>query len=286
MPIEWLNIIEDQHNSKIKNNNLIKEDQAVIISKITFQNRHQIIAKYSKSKLGTNMLKAEWTNLQAIRNTNTIQVPTNLNFFEKSHSCLLIMNFIDHKTPQKNDWIYFAEKLDHLHKTTATNFGFSSDNFIAKLDQNNHWSDSWLDFYVEKRIMAQLRLSSKQGYLSEYLDEIKIKKSFEPFLKDIEPSFLHGDLWSGNFILNAKGAYLIDPACYFGDRMVDIAMSKLFGGFDSSFYDRYFELNPSISYVKEKTELYQLYFLLVHLNLFGRSYYTPCKQIMFSFLGY
>ena len=286
MPSDWLNIIEDQHNSKIEANNLIKEDNDVSMSKITFQNRRQIIAKYSISNLGSKMLNAEWKNLKAIESTNTIQVPGNLNIIENNHSCLLTMNFVKRSEPQQKDWIHFADSLNQLHENTSINFGCSDNNYIAKLDQNNEWASSWLEFYVEKRIMPQLKLSSKQGYLSEYLDEIKIKKAFEPFLKDLAPSLLHGDLWSGNFILNTHGAYLIDPACYYGDRMVDIAMAKLFGGFDSSFYDRYFELNPSISNAKEKTDLYQLYYLLVHLNLFGQSYYTPCKQIMLNFLDF
>lgn len=286
MRSEWLNIIEDQHISKIKANNLIKEDNDVSIYKITFQNRHQIIAKYSNSKLGTKMLNAECKNLNAIENTNTIQVPGNLKMIENNHSCLLTMNFVKRNEPQLKDWIHFADSLNQLHETTSFNFGYADNNYIAKLDQNNEWASSWLEFYVEKRIMPQLKLSSKQGYLSEYLDKVEIKKAFEPFLKDIKPSLLHGDLWSGNFILNSNGAYLIDPASYYGDRMVDIAMAKLFGGFETSFYDRYFELNPSISYVKEKIDLYQLYYLLVHLNLFGRSYYTPCKQIMLSYLGF
>jgi fructosamine-3-kinase len=92
---------------------------------------------------------------------------------------------------------------------------------------------------------------------------------------------LHGDLWAGNYLISTDGTpYLIDPAAYYGHSLVDIAMSKLFGSFGQSFYDAYHEINPKSENYSQQIELYQLYYLLVHLNLFGSGYYSSVSSVL------
>ncbi|MEN8799516.1 MAG: fructosamine kinase family protein, partial [Flavobacteriaceae bacterium] len=100
----------------------------------------------------------------------------------------------------------------------------------------------------------------------------------------VKPSLLHGDLWAGNYLISSEGEpYLIDPATYFGHSEIDIAMSRLFGGFQDSFYQAYEEVLPSEGPVDDRIRVYQLYYLLVHLNLFGGSYYSGVKAILKSY---
>ena len=99
-------------------------------------------------------------------------------------------------------------------------------------------------------------------------------------LPELEPALLHGDLWSGNYLVSRQGTpFLIDPSVHYGHAEVDLAMSLLFGGFSSRFYDAYFEVSPKVAGFEKRVALYQLYYLLVHLNLFGRSYYPRVIEI-------
>ncbi len=102
-----------------------------------------------------------------------------------------------------------------------------------------------------------------------------------PLFKAVKPTLLHGDLWSGNYLIAKNGTpYLIDPAIYFGHNEVDIAMTKLFGGFGQSFYKAYRYSLPKSDHTEHNTQVYQLYYLLVHLNLFGQSYSGAVKHIL------
>lgn len=115
--------------------------------------------------------------------------------------------------------------------------------------------------------------------------EIPTIEKFTALLSEIsvnvKPSLLHGDLWGGNFLISTDGTpYLIDPATYYGHSMVDIAMTRLFGGFGTEFYDIYHEITGKPDRYEEQIELYQLYYLLVHLNLFGSGYYSSVSSIL------
>ena len=122
----------------------------------------------------------------------------------------------------------------------------------------------------------------KAGKANEIISEKSAIAVFEELLgKDVTPSVLHGDLWAGNYLISTNDTpYLIDPATYWGHSMVDIAMSRLFGGFRNEFYDAYHSIIPKTVNYDAQIDLYQLYFLLVHLNLFGRSYYGSVSSIL------
>ncbi len=180
----------------------------------------------------------------------------------------------------------FGQQLGHLHKISTSQFGWDSDNFIGSLHQSNKTHDTWPDFYVSERLLPQLQLTVDQGLLSvgDVPSEHTMLSVMATLCPQVKPSLLHGDLWSGNYLISKDGIpYLIDPAVYRGHSEIDIAMSKLFGGFGASFYQVYNEVIPADNFSNDRIKIYQLYYLLVHLNLFGRSYYSGVKAILKSY---
>lgn len=247
----------------------------------TSQNRYFL--KVNNNQEALIMFQAEKLGLETIYKTNTIAVPEVFycGAFEKQS--LLLLEYIEPKRPEKKDFQKLGTKLAALHNISQTSFGFTSDNYIGRLFQSNKPHIKWEDFYCHERILPQLILAKSKGLLSK--NEIPEITSLLKVLKDLSnnvtPSLLHGDLWSGNYIIATDGTpYLIDPAIYFGHNEVDIAMSKLFGGFDKSFYEAYQEYYPVGENSSASIDLYQLYYLLVHLNMFGNSYYGSVKGIL------
>lgn len=229
------------------------------------------------------LLEAEFTGLNKIAITNTIATPKTvaLNCFK--NKAFLILDLIPAKSPTSKDYLKLGKKLAELHQCANSSFGFDAHNFIGHLTQSNTFCDNWNDFYVDERLVPQMQLARENGALNskEIPDADTMKSICFKYFNHIKPSLLHGDLWSGNYIISSSGEpYLIDPAVYYGHNEVDIAMSKLFGGFGHEFYNSYFQITPKDRYTETRIQLYQLYYLLVHLNLFGKSYYPSVKQIL------
>jgi len=200
---------------------------------------------------------------------------------------VLALDWIDQgrRTPQSEAQL--GEGLAELHRRStaeATHYGFVSDNFIGATPQRNTWTETWPEFFRTHRLMPQVALARQQGYwqnrwmpwleqLYQRLDELL--PAYPP------PSLLHGDLWSGN-VLSAVGgsSVLIDPAVYHGDREADLAMTRLFGGFGQAFYDAYemaWSMEPGAA---ERVDLYNLYHLLNHLNLFRSTYAGSVERVL------
>jgi fructosamine-3-kinase len=174
----------------------------------------------------------------------------------------------------------FDEKLGRglaaLHRRGAPGFGLDHDNFIGSLPQANAPASSWPEFYRAQRLEAQLRRAADQGRASS-----RMRQGFDRLFRVLEelcgpaepPARLHGDLWGGNLLCDDRGApCLIDPAVYGGHREIDLAMMRLFGGFGGRVFDAYDEAWPLADGHQERMSLYQLYPLMVHVNLFGGSY--------------
>ena len=165
-------------------------------------------------------------------------------------------------------------------------FGWDINNTIGSTVQINNWTVNWAEFWAERRIGYQLKLARRRGGLfpqGERLLEVipELLADHEP-----QPSLVHGDLWGGNAGVTSAGEPVIfDPAAYFGDREVDIAMTELFGGFPAEFYRGYNQVWPlDLGYEKRKT-LYNLYHILNHFNLFGGSYASQANQMINRILG-
>lgn len=239
--------------------------------------------KLNSAPNALTMFQTEAFGLQCIAKTNTIKTPKVIACDNFKNSAFLLLEFIKSKQPSPKDFKNLGVQLAKLHQCTSVTFGLNQDNFIGRLPQSNNQHKSWIDFYTHERLLPQLELATQKGLLkdTEYPNSKHIKNQLQPFFKNIKPALLHGDLWSGNYLISKDGTpYLIDPAVYFGHHEVDIAMSKLFGGFGDAFYSAYFNHIATDKFTSARIEIYQLYYLLVHLNMFGNSYYGSVISIL------
>ncbi len=170
------------------------------------------------------------------------------------------------------------------HGRKGKGFGFVQDNFIGTTAQPNAWNNDWIDFWREQRLGFQLRLAAENGYGGQLknLGE-KLLNTLPAFFDGYipQPSLLHGDLWSGNHAFLADGTPTIfDPASYYGDRECDLAMTELFGGFPADFYTAYRAEWPLHEGYETRRDLYNLYHILNHANLFGGGYVKQAEQMM------
>lgn len=204
----------------------------------------------------------------------------------------ILTEFIERGREKSDFFEDFGRRLARLHRYQAETFGFYEDNFIGDNPQPNipegDEKSDWTAFYFNKRLRYQYRLAERNGNVSSSLKNgfLKLENRIEAILADSEepPALLHGDLWAGNFISGASGnAVLIDPAVYYGHREADLAMTKLFGGFPPAFYDAYQAEYPLKTGWQKRENIYKLYHVLNHLNLFGCSYLSEAERIVGSY---
>jgi protein-ribulosamine 3-kinase len=187
--------------------------------------------------------------------------------------------------------IGYSEQLGRgiarLHRKKAAQFGFHHDNYCGTTVQDNSWNGNWPDFFAKQRIWTLvLQISSSRGMATEELKvyEKLIRKIPDILAHQTFPSLIHGDLWSGNYLYSAHGPALIDPACYYADREMELGMMNLFGGFPSRVWDAYQEEFPLPLEWRERLDLYQLYHVLNHYLMFGVSYKYQALQIAGRYL--
>ena len=235
-----------------------------------------------------DFFRAEAEGIVALRSTGSIRVPRIYAMGKDEDYSFLLMEYIDSSRPIEGFWEKLGTDLAMMHKADTTAFvkagryGFDRDNYIGAGYQKNTGKDSFVEFFAECRLKPQLELAEK------YFDGEMIRKSnrlldtLDKYLIEPDrPSLLHGDLWSGNFMPDENGLpMLIDPAVYVGCNEADIAMTELFGGFDKRFYDSYFSAMGMIPGYADRRDLYNLYHLLNHLNLFGSSYLYEVVRII------
>jgi fructosamine-3-kinase len=182
----------------------------------------------------------------------------------------------------------FGAGLAALHNIHQEHFGWEISNYIGNLPQSNTVHPGWASFYLNERLKPQLKMAVDSGLLrpKDNPGDGNLQEVLKGLFNDTSPALLHGDLWNGNYLISHTGeAYLIDPAVYRGHAEVDLAMSRLFGGFGQSFYKGYHSVRPRQHGADEREQIYQLYYLLVHLNLFGNSYRSAVKSILNRFFA-
>ena len=241
---------------------------------------HQFFIKTNSLNKYPNMFETEAMGLVEISQSNSIQVPSYVDHGNYEDTAYLVLEYIDSKP--SGDWQAFAINLAEMHHYKADNAGLSHNNYMGSLTQSNKQKANWIEFFISERLQAQLNIAGRLINNSVHKQFESLFKKMNQLIPEITKfSLLHGDLWSGNFIFNNDGkVYLIDPAVYYGNCEIDIAMTTLFGGFDPIFYDTYLEANPLETGWKSRLEVYNLYPLLIHLNLFGMSYLNSIKTIL------
>jgi protein-ribulosamine 3-kinase len=233
------------------------------------------------------MFSEEARGLNLLREASPVKIPKVIYSGLADEFQFLLLEYIGEGIKTTKYWRDFGSGLALLHRNTSSHFGLDHHNYIGSLVQINTPSASWVDFFVQQRLAVQLKTARDQGRIDNSL-AAKFGVLFgklNSLLPDEPASLLHGDLWSGNLMTTYEGKpCLIDPAVYYGNREMDLAMTELFGGFDPSYYDSYEEVYPISTGFKERIQLYNLYPLLVHLNLFGGGYKAQVEAIVRRFL--
>lgn len=237
---------------------------------------------------GWEMIQAETEGLGAIKATHTLKTPEVVGAEQFGGGGCLLLEYIRAGAGTERSFKALGRGLAQMHNLPAPFYGWRSDNFIGLLPQSNIPGKDWAVFFVDQRLSPQYNAAVSHGRLraEEIPGRAKMVRQISLLTPEISPSLVHGDLWGGNFLISETGEpYLIDPAVHYGHAEVDLAMSHLFGGFPESFYASYHEINPPSKGLEARMELYQLYYLLVHLNLFGKSYYRAVTNISAKLFG-
>lgn len=228
-----------------------------------------------------------------------LRIPGNAEAHDGDGIRWIAMEMIEEGRPGPGFFESFGRALAGLHRNARSDrHGFEQDgvrdNYIGATPQPNPWTEDGVDFVRRHRLGHQLRLARDAGRSDAELDRLgdRLLDRLGDWLgpgfdeHDAAPSLLHGDLWSGNFLCDAEGRpVIVDPAAYYGHREADLAMTRLFGGFGSAFYRAYEEAWPLPPGSDERIAIHQLYHLLNHLNLFGRSYRGRCVGILRRLVG-
>ena len=189
---------------------------------------------------------------------------------------------------KQNFWQYFGASMAAVHSQNHTQFGLSFSNYIGSLPQNNSYCEDGIQFFIENRLKVQAGLALYNGAISQALFDkfYRLYDVLPSLLPAGKPALLHGDLWSGNFLVDDQGlATLIDPAVYYGNREAELAFTHLFGGFQPDFYRSYGEVLPLENNFEERIPIYNLYPLMVHVNLFGSGYLAAVERTLTRIVG-
>lgn len=281
------NKIEQITNSKIISLSPVSGGCISDAYKITLDDKRNLFLKINRTH-PADMFRKEANGLKELAKPAVINIPKVISVDDS----YILLEFIEEGTKQKDFFEDFGRSYAELHRVTLGSFGFYEDNYIGSTKQENiankNERNNWAFFYFNKRILFQFKLAEKNGYATEELRKgiSFLENNIEKILSESEepPSLLHGDLWSGNYMVNKNGKVsLIDPAVYYGHREADLAMTKIFGGFSESFYVTYNEFYPLKDGYHYRENIYKLYHILNHLNLFGSGYYGQAISLIKSY---
>jgi len=230
------------------------------------------------------MFAAEAAGLAELEWAHAVRVPRVLASGHTEQCAFLALEWIEVGVAGPDCEARLGRELAALHAVTAPRFGWVRDNTIGRTPQANAASDDWAEFFRERRLRPQLELTKAHGFADLLATPgERLLESVHVLLAGHRPeaSLLHGDLWGGNWLASASGEpVLIDPAVYYGDRETDLAMTRLFGGFGERFYQAYQVAAPLAPAAQARCELYNLYHVLNHANLFGGGYAPQARAII------
>jgi fructosamine-3-kinase len=241
------------------------------------------LLKVNDGQAFPGMFKAEATGLETIRNTNSIRIPDVILQDDFESDSFLILEWVETRQPDAKSSALLGEKLSQMHQHTSTNFGDVADNFMGSLRQTNRSHSTWAEFFIEDRLKPMVQIANSNALINN-MDMRNFERLYEQLpelFQEEAPSLIHGDLWSGNSLSSVTGEpYLIDPAISYGYREFDIAMTTLFGCFSNQFYEAYNYHSPLSKGWEQRLDLWNLYPLLVHLNLFGSGYLGQVRDCL------
>jgi len=278
-----LNKVQDYLGEEISSTSALSGGCISDACKITTYNNKNYFLKTDNK--GIDLFRREANGLKELSKAKCIRVPE----VYMAELDFLLTEYIETGIRNREFFQEFGKQFSELHRFKAKSFGFFEDNFIGANKQinrpiNNNEKD-WCNFYFTNRLEFQMKLAEKNGYADTRLinEFTKLENKISDILNGSEekPSLLHGDLWSGNYMCGQNSdAVLIDPAVYYGHREADLAMCKLFGGFSPEFYISYNESYPLKEGYQYRENIYILYHVLNHLNLFGHGYYNQALKLM------
>jgi fructosamine-3-kinase len=233
-----------------------------------------------------DMFEKETNNFDWLKKAIPDATPSIVGYGTSDHRSFFVLQLIQAGRKSTTFWADFGRTLAQLHQYSHPQFGLDYNNYIGTFQQDNQYKSNWIDFFIENRLQPQaLQASELLG--TEVMQQLdKLYNRLPELLTQGKPSLLHGDLWSGNFTVNEKGGVcLVDPATYFGNREIEIAFTKLFGGFEEDFYAAYQEVLPlDKGFFDSRVDIYNLYPLLVHVNLFGGWYIAQVRETLKRFV--
>ena len=238
----------------------------------------RFVLKLNNARQFPEMFEAEAKGLEQLRSSQSFRIPEVIKVGTNNKFSYLLMEYLPEGRTSNAFWKDFAQRLAKLHSLSHEYFGLDHDNYIGSLRQFNTKTKDVFTFYIEQRLEPQFKWAHDSGYsysLENFYRNLKSEIPNEP------PALIHGDLWNGNFMVDESNSpVLIDPAVAFAPREMDLAMMQLFGGFPQVVYEIYDNQLALEKGWQERSGIWQLYYLLVHLNLFGSGYYSQVKSIV------
>ena len=231
-----------------------------------------------------DMFAAEAAGLAEIARAHTVRVPRPVCHDGNAEASWLALEWIEFGSAGRDSGRALGQALAAMHHVTAASFGWRRDNTIGATPQDNTTNSNWVEFWRERRLGPQFALAAKRGAPPPLLAKgARLARDFAVLLADcaVEPALQHGDLWGGNAGFDGAGAPVIfDPAVYYGHREADLAMTELFGGFSADFYAAYRDAYPLAPGYDVRKQLYNLYHVLNHYNLFGGAYARQAETLV------
>lgn len=270
--------ILDKHNISVRSVNTLSGGDINDVYKIDTKEQSYVIKLNSAAKY-PDMFKKEAQSLLLLSNTKSFEIPKVFAHGVFEDKTYLIMTYLP--SGKNADFEEeFALALAKMHQYQSDLYGLDFNNFIGRLPQNNlPKTENAIDFYIHLRMEPQFELAHQNGFTFENID--RFYKNLEQIIPDEKASLIHGDLWSGNYLVTQSGRPAIyDPALAYACREMDLAMMRLFGGYPQAIFEIYNEVFPLENNWRERIELWQLYYILVHVNLFGGSYYARAKSML------
>ena len=241
---------------------------------------------FAKANSGdaADVLYSEYQSLKEIDTLCSGLYPKPLLFHQENNHAVLIMSFYQLGSFDSASAVQAGKALAEQHKLSNLKFGWGSNNYIGLTPQPNHWRDNWVDFFREQRLLPMLDRACQKGLSQNSVQAAHdVVANLDEFLgHQVIPALVHGDLWSGNLSMDTENRQplFFDPAPYYGDREVDIAMTELFGRQADAFYQAYEAVSPLDKGYEQRRPIYNLYHALNHVVLFGTSYNGLVRNLL------